>query len=478
MSTSSESPGLSGTASGLSGPGISGAASHTTRSSSACPTTSARPASPSAVGSESTSRSPQTSPMRSYSPASTTVSASLSRTVWPLRSSSVVDRGRDRDPHPPPGGEHVDRLVGEPGQEHAVAAGRLRQPVDLLAERDELAARLLERLGELLVAGRELREPAGRLGEPLLEDARVPRGLGELAAQQGDFLFEEADLRGGLRGAELPAITWFTPAGTVVGVHGILPPCSVSIRYLPRAAREPCGEPVIHHSTGRHLDAAVAGVPVASRSIAASPALRPERAGRSRSAAGRSALRAGRDDTVGQPAGRHQERRVTLHAVVGPDREPHHVPRPDQASPRPAARSSTAARAGPRRAGTAGWWWRRSRRAPRPGTAPARRCPGAPTAPACPARPGRQARRRRRESARSATRKVQLRRDARRRTAARCARRARRGRRAPRRTARCPAGPTACSSEQVSAPDPAPASSTRAPGKTSPHIRICAASFG
>ena len=93
MSTSSESPGLSGTASGLSGPGISGAASQTTRSSSACPTTSARPASPSAVGSESTSRSPQTSPTRSYSPASTTVSASLSRTVWPLRSSSVVTAG-------------------------------------------------------------------------------------------------------------------------------------------------------------------------------------------------------------------------------------------------------------------------------------------------------------------------------------------------------------------------------------------------
>ncbi len=41
----------------------------------------------------STSRSPQTSPMRSKSPASTTVSASLSRTVWPLRSSSVSTAG-------------------------------------------------------------------------------------------------------------------------------------------------------------------------------------------------------------------------------------------------------------------------------------------------------------------------------------------------------------------------------------------------
>ena len=41
-----------------------------------------------------------------------------------------------------------------------------------------------------------------------------------------------------------------------------------------------------------------------------------------------------------------------------------------------------------------------------------------------------------------------------------------------------PVGPTARRRLQVSAPDPAPASSTRAPGKTSPHMRICAESFG
>ena len=141
-------------------------------------------------------------------------------------------RGRDRDPHPPAGGEHVHRLVREPGQEHAVAAGRLGQPVDLLAQRDELAAGLLERLGQLLVARGQLREPAGRLGEPLLEHARVPGRFGELAPQEGDLFFEEADLRGGLGRAQFPAATVVTPAGTVVGVHGILPPCSVYIRYL------------------------------------------------------------------------------------------------------------------------------------------------------------------------------------------------------------------------------------------------------
>src|SRR5690606_5221473 len=135
--------------------------------------------------------------------------------------------------HAAPGGEDVDRLVGVAGQEDAVAARRLGQPVDLLAEGDELAASFLEGLGELLVAGGELSEPAGRLGEPLLEDACVPRRLGELAAEQRDFLFEETDLCGRLGRAQLAAITWFPVAGTVVVVHGILPPCSVSIRYLP-----------------------------------------------------------------------------------------------------------------------------------------------------------------------------------------------------------------------------------------------------
>ena len=72
-----------------------------------------------------------------------------------------LDRGRHRHAHAAAGGEDVDGLVGEPGQEDAVAAGRLGQPVDLLAERDELGPRLLEGLGELLVAGAQLREASG-----------------------------------------------------------------------------------------------------------------------------------------------------------------------------------------------------------------------------------------------------------------------------------------------------------------------------
>ena len=60
---------------------------------------------------------------------------------------------------------------------------------------------------------------------------------------------------------------------------------------------------------------------------------------------------------------------------------------------------------------------------------------------------------------------------ARRRTSRRCARRPRRGRRAARRRCTRPVGPTARSSEQVSAPDPAPASSTVAPGIDVAHRR-------
>ena len=41
-----------------------------------------------------------------------------------------------------------------------------------------------------------------------------------------------------------------------------------------------------------------------------------------------------------------------------------------------------------------------------------------------------------------------------------------------------PCSPTARSSQQVSAPEPAPASSTRAPGNTSANATIWAASLG
>ena len=115
------------------------------------------------------------------------------------------------------------------------------------------------------------------------------------------------------------------------------------------------------------------------------------------STAGRPALRAGRDDPGGQPAGGQQERGVAHHPMLRPDRQPDHVPRPDQAFPCLRLGEAPLRRAGPRRAGTAAWSSRRSRPARRP--APARRPPfAAPTrARACPARCGPPVQRRRRE---------------------------------------------------------------------------------
>ncbi len=62
----------------MSSAATSGSASQTMRSSSACPTTRAR------CPSASTSRRVLISPTASKVPTSTTVSASLSRTVWPF----------------------------------------------------------------------------------------------------------------------------------------------------------------------------------------------------------------------------------------------------------------------------------------------------------------------------------------------------------------------------------------------------------
>ncbi len=45
-----------------------------------------------------------------------------------------LDGRRTRHPHLPTGGEHVDRAVLVSVEEHAIAAGRLGEPVDLLAQ--------------------------------------------------------------------------------------------------------------------------------------------------------------------------------------------------------------------------------------------------------------------------------------------------------------------------------------------------------
>ena len=105
---------------------------------------------------------------RSNSRASTTFSASLSRTSWPGRRS----RGRRRRGCTTtrilrPAGEDVDRAVVERLEEDAVAAGRLGEAVDLLLERDDLVAGLAEGGDEALVlrlAPRRARPASGGSG--------------------------------------------------------------------------------------------------------------------------------------------------------------------------------------------------------------------------------------------------------------------------------------------------------------------------
>src|ERR1700712_5360256 len=55
-----------------------------------------------------------------------------------------LDVRRARQAHPATGGEHVDGVVVVGAEQHAVAAGGLAEPVDLLAEREQLLTRLLQ----------------------------------------------------------------------------------------------------------------------------------------------------------------------------------------------------------------------------------------------------------------------------------------------------------------------------------------------
>jgi hypothetical protein len=79
-------------------------------------------------------------------------------------------------------------------EEHAIAAWRLGEPVDLLPEREELTPRLPQGLDQLRVTLSQLADPLGRLSEPLLEQAGMPRRVRQFPAQQRYFLLEEPDL--------------------------------------------------------------------------------------------------------------------------------------------------------------------------------------------------------------------------------------------------------------------------------------------
>jgi hypothetical protein len=71
----------------------------------------------------------------------------------------------------------------------------LGQPVDLLAQGQQLATCFSEGVNELRVALGQLADALGCLGQSLLQQADVSRGLRQLAAQQRDLVLEEPDLR-------------------------------------------------------------------------------------------------------------------------------------------------------------------------------------------------------------------------------------------------------------------------------------------
>ena len=77
----------------------------------------------------------------------------------PLSEPGDLDIGRTGESHLAPGGEHIHGVVVVGVQHHSVAAGRLAQPVHLLAQCQQLLAGLLEGVHQLRVAGRQGIDP-------------------------------------------------------------------------------------------------------------------------------------------------------------------------------------------------------------------------------------------------------------------------------------------------------------------------------
>ncbi len=91
------------------------------------------------------------------------------------------DVRRARQPHLATGGEHVDGVVLVGGEQNAVAAGRLPQPVDFLTQRQQLLAGLFEGL-------HQLRVPRRKGVDARFQLMHIARGAG--AAMRTDGLLE------------------------------------------------------------------------------------------------------------------------------------------------------------------------------------------------------------------------------------------------------------------------------------------------
>src|SRR6185312_13674235 len=90
-------------------------------------------------------------------------------------------------------------------QEHAVAARRLGEPVDLLFQGHDLSPRLLEGGDETLVVLGQPGELRLRCRQTLLQLTHVSRAFGQLAPDKGEFLLKERDLGGEIMCFLLPA---------------------------------------------------------------------------------------------------------------------------------------------------------------------------------------------------------------------------------------------------------------------------------
>ena len=124
-----------------------------------------------------------------------------------------VQRGRDGNPELAATGEDVHRPVVVSREENAVATRRLREAVDLLLERHDLRASLLEGAHQPVVVLGQPRQLCLGGRQPLFELPDVSGAFGQLAPHQSEFLLKERDLR-----------------GEIVGL--LLPPCGARVRVV------------------------------------------------------------------------------------------------------------------------------------------------------------------------------------------------------------------------------------------------------
>src|SRR5260370_26221834 len=99
-------------------------------------------------------------------------------------------------PHLAAAGEHVDRPVVARFEEDAEAGRRLRQPVDLFLQRDDLVARLAESSRQPFVLTADCREVDLSVTQALLERPDLTGRIGQPPPEHRDLFLEEGDLRG------------------------------------------------------------------------------------------------------------------------------------------------------------------------------------------------------------------------------------------------------------------------------------------